>query len=96
MINFEFVSPTKIFFGENQEENIGKIINNYGFKKILFHYGTASIFKTGLYNKVVKSLNEYEIDFIPLGGVTPNPKISLVREGVKIVKEKPVALIRKE
>ena len=87
MINFEFVSPTKIFFGENQEENVGKIIKRYGFKNILFHYGTSSIFKSGLYDKVVNSLKENEINFIPLGGVTPNPKISLVREGVKIVKE---------
>lgn len=93
MINFEFISPTKIFFGENQEENIGKIIKNYGFKNILFHYGTSSIFKTGLYDKVVKSLNENNINFIPLGGVTPNPKISLVREGVKIVKENNIEFI---
>ena len=93
MINFEFVSPTKIFFGENQEENVGKIIKRYGFKNILFHYGTSSIFKSGLYDKVVNSLKENEINFIPLGGVTPNPKISLVREGVKIVKENNIEFI---
>lgn len=93
MINFEFVSPTKIFFGENQEENVGKIIKSYGFKNILFHYGTSSIFKSGLYDKVVNSLKENEINFIPLGGVTPNPKISLVREGVKIVKENNIEFI---
>lgn len=87
MINFEFISPTKIFFGDRQEENVGQIIKNYGFKNILFHFGTSSIFKSGLYDKVVKSLNENGINFIPFGGVTPNPKISLVREGVKIVKE---------
>lgn len=93
MINFEFVSPTKIFFGENQEENVGKIIKSYGFKNILFHYGTSSIFKSGLYDKVVNSLKENQINFIPLGGVTPNPKISLVREGVKIVKENNIEFI---
>ena len=93
MINFEFISPTKIFFGENQEENVGKIIKSYGFKNILFHYGTSSIFKSGLYDKVVNSLKENEINFIPLGGVTPNPKISLVREGVKIVKENNIEFI---
>ena len=93
MINFEFISPTKIFFGENQEENVGKIIKSYGFKNILFHYGTSSIFKSGLYDKVVNSLKENEINFIPLGGVTPNPKIRLVREGVKIVKENNIEFI---
>ncbi len=93
MINFEFISPTKIFFGENQDENVGKIIKSYGFKNILFHYGTSSIFKSGLYDKVVNSLKENKINFIPLGGVTPNPKISLVREGVKIVKENNIEFI---
>lgn len=93
MINFEFISPTKIYFGENQEENVGKIIKNYGFKNILFHYGTSSIFKSGLYDKVVNSLKENDINFIPFGGVTPNPKISLVREGVKIAKENNVEFI---
>ena len=93
MINFEFVSPTKIFFGKGQEENVGKIIKKYGFKKILFHYGTSSIFKSGLYDKVVKSLNDENVDFIALGGVTPNPKIDLVREGVKIVKENNIDFI---
>ena len=93
MINFEFVSPTKIFFGKGQEENVGKIIKKYGFKKILFHYGTSSIFKSGLYDKVVKSLNDENVEFIALGGVTPNPKIDLVREGVKIVKENNIDFI---
>ena len=93
MINFEFISPTKIYFGKRQEENIGKIIKNYGFKKILFHYGTSSIYKSGLYDKVVKSLNDENIEFIAFGGVTPNPKIDLVREGVKIVKENNIDFI---
>lgn len=93
MINFEFISPTKIYFGENQEKNVGKIIKSYGYKNILFHFGTSSIFKSGLYDIVVNSLKENGINFIPLGGVTPNPKISLVREGVKIAKENNVDFI---
>ena len=52
MENFEFCSPTKIYFGKDKENSIGEIIKSYGFKKVLFHYGKSSIFKTGLYEKV--------------------------------------------
>lgn len=93
MINFEFVSPTKIYFGRKQEENIGKILCDYGYKNILFHYGQTSIFKSGLYDRVVNSLKEYSINYIELGGVLPNPKIDLVRTGVEIVKNNKIELI---
>ena len=44
MNNFEFQSPTKIYFGKDTELNVGKIIKEYGYKKVLLHYGSKSIF----------------------------------------------------
>lgn len=93
MKNFNFISPTKIYFGKDRELEVGKIIKEYGFKKILFHYGKNSIKKSGLYDKVVNSLNENQIDYIELAGVEPNPKVELVRAGVKIVKENDIDFI---
>ena len=93
MNNFDFCSPTKIFFGKDKETLIGDIIKEYGFKKVLFHYGKSSIFKTGLYDKVVDSLKRNNIEFIELGGVEPNPDITLVRKGVEICKNNDVDLI---
>lgn len=93
MINFDFYSPTKIFFGKERENEVGEIIKGYGFKKVLLHYGQNSINKTGLYDKVVTSLNNANVDFIELSGVEPNPKIALVRQGVKLVKEEQVDFI---
>ena len=90
MINFEFYTPTKIFFGKDTHKNVGEIIKSYGFKKVLLHYGGGSIKKIGLYDQVINSLNEHQIEFIELGGVEPNPKVSLVRTGAQICKkEKP-------
>ena len=37
MLNFEYYSPTKIYFGKNREDEVGKIIKGYGYKKILLH-----------------------------------------------------------
>lgn len=93
MLNFEFYSPTKIYFGRNQELEIGRIIKEYGFKKVLIHYGQSSIKKIGLYDKVVSSLNNHQIDFIELGGVEPNPKIDLVYKAVRLCKNHKVDFI---
>lgn len=93
MINFEFYTPTKIYFGKDTQNKVGEIIKNYGFKKILLHYGGGSIKKTGLYDQVIKSLKENEIEFIELGGVEANPKVSLVRVGVELCKKENVELI---
>lgn len=93
MNNFMYYTPTKVFFGKDEEQKIGQIIKEYGFKKIMLHYGSGSIKKNGLYDKITKLLDENEIEYIDFGGVTPNPKLSLVYEGIKIVKENKIELI---
>ena len=93
MINFDFYSPTKIFFGKDRENEAGEIIKKYGYKKVLLHYGKSSIKKTGLYDKVVNSLNNSKVEFVELGGVEPNPKDSLVRVGVELAKKEEVDFI---
>lgn len=93
MINFEFCSPTKIYFGKNQETRVGEIIKEYGLKNVLLVYGQQSIFKSGLYDTITKSLKENEIVFFELGGVLPNPRIDLVRIGVNIAKENKIDLV---
>ncbi len=73
MINFDFYSPTKIFFGRNRESEIGRIIKQYGFKKVLLHYGQSSIKKAvcttesflPLRNKVLRLWNWEESNRIP-------------------------------
>lgn len=93
MKNFIYYTPTKVFFGSGEEKKIGKIIKEYGFKKVLFHYGKSSIKKTGLYDVIVSFLKNENIEFVELGGVEVNPKIDMVRNGVKLVKEQNVDFI---
>ncbi|HHV01223.1 MAG TPA: iron-containing alcohol dehydrogenase, partial [Defluviitoga tunisiensis] len=92
MINFEWVCPTRIIFGKNTEERVGEFAKQYS-NKILFHYGQGSIKKTGLYDKVVKSLKNANVEFIELGGVQPNPRLSLVRKGIEICKKEHINFI---
>ena len=93
MNNFEFISPTKIYFGKDKENEIGNIIKSYNFKKIAFIYGGGSIKKNKLYDSVIKSLNENDIEFIEIPGVEPNPKLSFVIDAINKLKDKQIEMI---
>lgn len=93
MLNFEFYTPTKVYFGKDTHRKVGEIIKKYGFKKILLHYGGGSIKRIGLYDQVVQDLKDNGIDFVELGGVQPNPKVSLVRIGAELCKKENVEMV---
>ncbi|MGI6566028.1 MAG: iron-containing alcohol dehydrogenase [Firmicutes bacterium] len=92
MENFVFQSPTKIIFGKGVEASVGEEVKLHG-TKVLFHYGGGSIKKTGLYQRVVDSLGAAGVDFVELGGVQPNPRLSLVHQGIELCREEKVDLV---
>lgn len=92
MDNFTFQNTTKIIFGKGSENNVGLEVSKYS-KKILLHYGGGTIKKTGLYDRVITSLKDAGVEFIELGGVKPNPRLSLVQEGIKICRENNIGFI---
>lgn len=81
MLNFDLHIPTRILFGRDTHKEIGTLLQPYA-KKVLLHFGGASIKKSGLYDAVTASLKESDLEFVELGGVVPNPRVSLVREGI--------------
>ncbi len=85
MIDFEFVSPTKIVYGEDKENEIGSLIKSYGFKNVLIVYGGKHALKSGLIDRVRTSLDEAEVDYVELSGVQPNPIKELVEAGKELV-----------
>lgn len=93
MINFEFISPTKMYFGKDTEKQVGSIIASYGYKKVALIYGGGSIVKIGLYNTVINSLNESNIEFVEISGVEPNPKLSHVKKAINQLKNENIELI---
>lgn len=93
MINFEFHNPTKVIFGKESEELVGKEIESLGYHKVLIHFGGDFLYKNGLLDRVHKSLEEHHIDYIDLGGVIPNPRLSLVKKGIDICKKEAVDFI---
>ncbi|HHX61185.1 MAG TPA: iron-containing alcohol dehydrogenase [Epulopiscium sp.] len=89
MQNFVFQNTTKIIFGKETELLVGAEMSNIG-KKVLLHYGGGSIKKSGLYDQVIQSLKEAHVEVVELEGVKPNPRLSLVQEGIKLCKEQGV------
>ena len=86
MRNFNYKNGTEIIFGKNSEEKVGHEIKKYT-NKILLHFGGGSIKSSGLYDKVISSLKEENIEVIELSGVKPNPRVSLVREGIELCRK---------
>jgi alcohol dehydrogenase YqhD (iron-dependent ADH family) len=92
MENFTYSIPTKVYFGKGQIKNLAVAIKEYG-NKVLIAYGGGSIKKIGLYDEMIKILNDNEISYVELSGIEPNPRIETVREGIKICKENNVEVV---
>ena len=93
MENFNFYAPTYFAFGKGKESEVGTLVKRFGGSKVLLHYGGGSIKRNGVFDSVVKSLNEAEIPYVELGGVKPNPRSGLVYEGIALCKKEKVDFI---
>lgn len=93
MNNFVFNSPTKMFFGIDYEKQVGQIIKSYGFNNIAFIYGKGSIKQNSLYDDVINSLKENDINYYEIDGVEANPKLSFVKKAKEALNDKNIDLI---
>lgn len=92
MLDFVFHNHTKTVFGRNAEAQTGELTADYG-KKILLLYGGGSIMRSGLYDRVTASLKAAGVEWIDLGGVQPNPVLSLAKKGIEICKKEGIGFI---
>lgn len=90
MKNFNYYAPTQVAFGRNTENQVAELVKKYGGSKVLIHYGGQSAIRSGLLAKVEQILTEAGIAYVKLGGVKPNPRLSLVRKGIELCKEENV------
>lgn len=90
MKNFNYYAPTQVAFGRNTESQVAELVKKYGGSKVLIHYGGQSSIRSGLLAKVEQILTEAGIAYVKLGGVKPNPRLSLVRKGIELCKEENV------
>ena len=93
MENFNFYAPTYFAFGKGKEAETGKLVKRFGGTKVLIHYGGGSVVRSGLLDRVKKSLDEEKIAYVELGGVKPNPRSGLVYEGIDLCRAEKVDFI---
>ncbi len=93
MENFSFYSPTYFAFGKNAEEQAGTLVKRFGGSRVLIHYGGGSVVRSGLLDRVKKSLEAAGLEYIELGGVKPNPRSGLVYNGIDLCRKTQVDFI---
>ena len=93
MDNFTFYSPTYFAFGKDTENEAGQLVKRFGGSKVLLHFGGGSVIRSGLMDRVKKSLDAENIPYIELGGVKPNPRSGLVYEGIELCRKEGVDFI---
>lgn len=86
MQNFKYYAPTQVVFGRDTENQVAELVKKYGGTRVLLHYGGQSAVKSGLIAKVEKILADAGIGYVKLGGVKPNPRLSMVRKGIEVCK----------
>ena len=90
MRDFIYYAPTEVVFGKESEEQVAGLVKKYGGHKVLVHYGGRSAKKSGLLDKICALLEQGGVDYILLGGVVPNPRLSLVQEGIVLCRKEKV------
>ena len=93
MKDFNYYAPTEVVFGEQSEEQVARLVKKYGGTKVLVHYGGQNAVRSGLLDKVCSLLSEEGVEFVKLGGVVPNPRLSLAQEGIELCRKENVDFI---
>jgi len=93
MLDFTFHTPTKVVFGRSAEEKLGVLLREQGCRKVLVHFGGGSVIRSGLLDRVRETLRKEGLSWIELGGVVPNPRLSLVNEGIDLGRREGVDFI---
>ena len=93
MRDFNYYAPTEVVFGKQSEEQVAHLVKKYGGSKVLVHYGGQSAKRSGLLDKICNLLQEEGIDYVMLGGVVPNPRLSLAQQGIELCRKESVDFI---
>lgn len=93
MLGFQYYTPTKVVFGKDTEKRVAELVREFGGKKLLIHYGGGSVIRSGLLERVEKILKEAGFEYVKLGGAVPNPRLSLVYQGIELCKRENVDFI---
>lgn len=93
MFNFNYYTPTRVIFGKETENQTGQLIKKAGGSRVLIHFGSQSAIRSGLIDRIKKSLDDAGIWHTELGDVVPNPRMEKVQEGITLGKDSRIDFI---
>lgn len=83
MQSFQYYIKTNVVFGEGSVCRTAELVKKHGGSRVLVVYGGGSAKRSGLLDRVFALLDEALLPYDSIGGVQPNPRVELAREGVK-------------
>ena len=89
----EYYAPTDVIFGKDAVQSCSEQVKKHGGKKLLIHYGSERVVRSGLMGMITAQLDKEGISYTLLGGAQPNPRLSLVRKGIEIGKAEGIDFI---
>ena len=93
MFHFTYHTPTTVVFGKGAEDQTGALVKAQGCRKVLIHYGGGSVVRSGLLGRIKAALEAEGVACTELGGVVPNPRLSLVYQGIELARREGVDFI---
>lgn len=92
--DFNICINTNFVFGKDALNQIGSKLKQMGIQKALIHHDNGKfLYDGGLLDRIKKQLSQEGIESLELGGVLPNPRLSLVREGIYLAKKEQVDMV---
>ena len=93
MNKFDYQFPVRIHFGQGCfEKSLREELQKYG-KTVMLAYGSGSLKRTGLYDRIVKILHEQGKTVVDFAGIMPNPTLRKVQEGQQLARQQKVDMI---
>ena len=83
MQSFSYYCPTKVLFGKDSEQQVAQQVQEFGGSRVFVVYGGGSVVRSGLLGRVQSALDGANLPCRMLGGVQPNPRLGLARQGVQ-------------
>lgn len=94
MLDFEFSLPTKVIFGRDSENKLPEVIKKEGFKKVLLHsYEKETTDNIPVYGRIRIMLQQAGIEYTEFLGVSPNPTLQFIGEGIELCRRERVDFI---
>lgn len=83
MHSFVYYSPTKVVFGKDTQRQVAQLAREFGASRVMIVYGSGSVVRSGLLAEIEAIMAQDGLPCCTLGGVQPNPRTALAREGAK-------------